>query len=868
VRHQRAQFNELPADEHNELVPRWLRRLTWVAGVLVVILLTGFLTIVWTIHRSYPETGGRLSIDGLTQDVKVLRDVRGIPQIYASTAEDLFFAQGYVQAQDRFFEMDFRRHVTAGTLTELFGEDALKTDKFIRTMGWRRVAEREVSLLKPQTRAYLQSYSKGVNAYLSDHTGARLSLEYAILGLKGPDYSPARWTPVDSLAWLKAMAWDLSSNVGDEIERAVDSTVLSRQQIGELFPPYPYAEHPPIVSQGGVVNGVFEQDATGSTARPPSRPGFYPRGVVRELRQLGRTVNEIPAMLGKGGGLGSNAWAVSGTWTKTGKPILANDPHLGPSMPGIWYQMGLHCVTISKACPFDVAGFTFSGFPGVIIGHNDRIAWGFTNLETDTADLYLEKVTDNTYLYGGKHLPLTKWTESFAVVGKDKPVTITKRATRHGPIMSDVSTWFARAGRDAPTRAPGSTEYAVALRWAALTPGNTADAVFELNRASDWEGFRDAARDFRTPSQNLVYADVDGNIGYQAPGQIPIRPTVNGNGGNGEWPVPGWNPRYEWTGYIPFDALPNVLNPDNGVVATANQPVIGPGYPYFISSSADYGYRSTRIRHLLEKSGKLDVAAMNRIQNDTFNEIGRLLTPYLLRVKLPSGYFRAIQNAVASWDYTQPADSRGALAFNVVWRNLLVKTFHDQIPKAVWPDGGDRWFEVMRHLIRDPRSDWWDDVTTPLVRETRDDVLRAALMNARRELTRTLSLHPRDWQWGKVHTLTLENPTLGAEGSPVAFAFNRGPFRAPGGPSIVLANSWVTTDSYQVTAVPSMRMVVLLADLDKSTWVNLTGASGHAYNKHYDDQTNRWLEGKTWPWPFSDKAVQAATEHTLTLTPG
>ncbi len=841
------------------------------AVVVVLMVLVGLVTVRWTIHRSFAQMNGTITLSGLDGPVTVIRDGWGIPQIYASTADDLFFAQGFVQAQDRFFEMDFRRHVTSGTLTEMFGRDALKTDEFVRTMGWRRVATKELGLMKPQTRTYLEAYAHGVNAYLAGRSGSTLSLEYTVLGLGGLDYTPKPWTPVDSLSWLKAMAWSLQSNTSDEIERAIDSQTLTTRQIGQLFPAYPYAQHPVIVRQGGVVDGVYEQNATGNGTRLPNRVR-YPEPVIAQLKSIQQIQRRIPGLLGTGSGLGSNAWAVSGRMTTTGKPILANDPHLAPSMPGIWYQMGLHCTTVDAACPFDVAGFTFSGVPGVVIGHNRRIAWGFTNLETDTADLYLEKVSSNdTYLYAGRQLPLTTRTETFDIMGAADPVRITVRTTRDGPIMSDVSPTFAHAGREAPVRKDATAGirspargngYAVAVRWAALTPGNTADAVFEFDRAADWSEFRNAARDFQTPSQNLVYADVDGHIGYQAPGMIPIRRT-----GDGRWPVPGWDPAYDWTGYIPFDALPDVLDPREGFVSTANQPVVGTSYPYFIGSSADYGYRSTRIRTLLQSSGALDVAKTTRIQLDTFNAIGQVLTPYLLSIKLSSHYDRAIQHVLRSWDFDQPASSAGALAFNVVWRQLLAKTFHDQLPRVTWPDGGDRWFEVMERLIREPNSRWWDDVTTPGVRETRDQILEVALTNARDELTRTVSLDPSRWHWGSVHTLLLRNPTLGADSSPVRFLFNRGPFGVPGGPSIVDATSWNARHGYQATAVPSMRMVVSLADLDNSVWVNLTGASGHAYDRHYDDQTALWLDGRYLPWVFTRSAVERNAAAILTLRP-
>ncbi|HEY7044267.1 MAG TPA: penicillin acylase family protein, partial [Nocardioidaceae bacterium] len=291
-------------------LPRWIRVLCWSGVGLVVIAIALFSVSVWTVHRSFPKTSGTLTLKGLDAKVTVLRDSHGIPQIYADTSNDLFFAQGYVQAQDRFFQMDFRRHVTAGTLSSLFGTDALETDEVVRTMGWRRVAEQELSLISPETRRYLEAFSNGVNAYLTDHDGATLSLEYAVLGLDGVQYTPDPWTPVDSLAWLKAMAWNLGSNIDDEVDRSLESVSLTRRQIGELYPAYPYATNRPIVNQGAIVDGVFEQDARRSGTRLPQRPGFLSRSTEALLRTKHAT-HALSALLGStGGAIGSNAWAV------------------------------------------------------------------------------------------------------------------------------------------------------------------------------------------------------------------------------------------------------------------------------------------------------------------------------------------------------------------------------------------------------------------------------------------------------------------------------------------------------------------------------------------------------------------------------
>jgi penicillin amidase len=841
-----------------------MRILSYVAAAIVLVLLATGLYAIWTVHRSFPQTSGDITVPGLRGDVTVLRDDKGVPQIYADNAEDLFFAQGYVQAQDRFFEMDFRRHVTSGRLSEWFGNKTLETDEFVRTLGWRRVAERELALLDPDTRRYLDAFSNGVNAYLANHSGSQLSLEYAVLGLDGVDTTPEPWTPADSVSWLKAMAWDLRGNMEDEIDRVMASTSLSLRQVAQLYPPYQYETHQPIVDQGAVVDGVYEQDATGNATRLPRRAMFPPQ-VVAELRSLDKVVHHMPSLMGSGDGIGSNAWAVSGSRTSTGMPLLANDPHLAPTMPGIWYQMGLHCTTVSPTCPFDLTGFTFSGVPGVVIGHNDRIAWGFTNLGPDVSDLYLEKVSGHTYLYDGRHLPMKTRDETFQVAGHD-PVTITVRSTRHGPIISDVSDDLADVGELAPVtgHAPHrDSGYAVSLRWTALRPGKTADAIFEVDRARNWNQFHTAAADFAVPAQNLVYADTAGNIGYQAPGRIPIRRT-----GHGDWPVPGWDPAYDWAGYVPYEALPNVLDPKDGYVVTANQaPVDGSKYPYYLGDSWDYGYRAQRIIDMINADDDITVDDMAAMQLDTYNANAATLVPYLLKIDVPTHFARQGQRVLNGWDFTQPADSVAAAYFNVVWKNLLALTFHDQMPESVWPDGGDRWFAVVAGLLKNPESPWWDDVNTD-VRETRDDILSEALVNARDELTMLQAKDPGSWNWGRLHQLELANQSLGTSGiGPIEWLFNRGPYDLAGGTAVVDAMGWDASEGYDVNYVPSMRMVVSLANFDDSRWVNLTGASGHAFNSHYSDQTGLWATGQTWPWVFSRDAVDSATDDTLTLHP-
>jgi penicillin G amidase len=849
--------------------PRGGRWATYVAVALVLVVVAVLVAGVVVVRKSFPQTEGEIRVPGLGAEVEVLRDAQGVPQIYADTAQDLFYAQGFVQAQDRFYEMDVRRHITAGRLSEMLGEDALDTDKFIRTMGWRRVAEEELSLLDPETLTHLEAFSDGVNAYIDTHSPSEMSLEYSVLALNGLDYAPEDWTPADSVAWLKAMSWDLRGNMEDEITRAILAGRYSEADIAELFPPYPYDRHQPIVTQGAVVDGVYEGEATGPGTRKPARPALS--GAVSDaLADLGSGLDAMPELLGHGKGLGSNGWVVDGEHSTTGRPILANDPHLGVSVPGIWYQMGLHCNEVGDACPFDVSGYTFSGLPGVVIGHNLHIAWGFTNLGPDVTDLYLEKIEGQQYEYDGRLRDLELRDETIEVLGREEPFTFTVRSTRHGPLLSDVSAELSTVGANSPVGdgAPDrGNGYGVALAWTALEPDNTVDAIFGMNAARDWDEFRAAAADFASPSQNMVYADREGHIGYQAPGLIPIRKSGN----DGAYPAEGWLPSNDWTGkYVPYDALPSVLDPDAGFVATANQAVVGQDYPYFLGDAWAYGYRSQRIVDLLEQKEKLSVEDMGTIQLDERNGFAPTMVPYLLDVLMPSDYLGAGQRLLQSWDYDQDADSAAAAYFNAVWKETLRLTFHDDMREAVWPDGGGQWYEVMRGLLADPDSHWWDDSETETEIETRDDILAAAMAAARDDLVVRQSRRAVDWTWGHHHLLNLENQTVGqSDVGLVRWLFNRGGYQVGGGAEIVNATKWdAATDSYEVTAAPSMRMVVSMADFDDSRWVNLTGTSGHAFHDNYVDQTELWAEGRTLPWLWSREALEESAEHTLTLTPG
>ncbi|MEV0175746.1 penicillin acylase family protein [Streptomyces sp. NPDC050803] len=878
-----------------------------------------------TVRASFPQTKGSITLDGLSGPVDVKRDGYGIPQIYASSDEDLFMAQGYVQAQDRFYEMDVRRHMTSGRLSEMFGEGQVDNDEFLRTLGWDRIAKEEYDTkLSDSTKKYLQAYAKGVNAYLKGKEGEDISLEYAALGFSN-DYKPQQWTPVDSVSWLKAMAWDLRGNMQDEIDRALMTSRLGPKQIEDLYPDYPYDRNKTIVQEGRYdeLTQAFEQgdgtSGTGTstagaagTATSGSTDTASASGTTAlqsQLSGLYEVLEDLPAAVGvNGNGIGSNSWVVSGDHTITGKPLLANDPHLSASLPSVWYQMGLHCRSISSKCQYDVSGYTFAGMPGVIIGHNQDISWGMTNSGVDVTDLYLEKLTGNGYLYDGKVKPFTTRDETIEVAG-GKSKTIVVRETNNGPLLSDRSDELVKVGKKASvdTAAPDRGDgYGISLRWTALEPGTSMDAVFAMDKATDWNDFREAAALFDVPSQNLIYADTKDHIGYTLPGKIPTRAA----GVDGSVPQPGWDSKYRWTGYIPQNKLPYEYDPARGYIVTANQAVIdGDKYPYTLTADWGYGTRSQRITDLIKSKiddgGKISTDDMRQMQLDNSSEIAKLIVPKLLKIDIEDKDVREAQKLLEGWDYTQDADSAAAAYFNSVWRNILKLAFGNKLPKelrvkgqCLWvdpvnttgpadeveevrecgqrdadqaqPDGGDRWFEVVRTLMDDEDSDWWQTPksgTRPGA-DNRDELFKRAMIDARWELTAKLGKDIDTWSWGRLHRLFLKNQTLGTEGPGfLQYILNRGPWKLSGGEATVNASGWNAAGGYGVVWVPSMRMVVNLGDLDKSKWINLTGASGHAYSAHYTDQTSKWAKGELLDWSFSDDAVEKSTSDTLVLKP-
>jgi penicillin amidase len=860
--------------------------LGWVIAAAVVLFLAMVLfgAWLWLTRQPYPQTRGTLKIQGLSAPVEILRDRYGVPHIYARTAEDLFFAQGFVHAQDRFWQMEFWRRISSGRLSELFGKSTLETDKFLRTLGLYRVAQRELELLSPDTRRYLEAYASGVNAYALKRRPARLGLEFALLALQGVRVRIQPWTPADTVAWGKMMAYDLGGN--HETERLQLDVLRTggRSLWASFFAPY--RPDMPIT-----VDKKELQRTLGAALGLGRRAG------------RAEPAAQIP---GLGTRAGSNNWVVSGKRTASGKPLLANDMHLSIQMPSIWYEVALHGVaedgTVRRtaACPFQLRGLSFPGAPGVIAGHNDRIAWAHTNLGGDVQDFYVERINPENpdqYEVNGRWVDMEVRVETIRVHKADEPVLLRVRSTRHGPVLSDRALWSELGGytvtpeREFPE---GVGLTAVSLRWTALEPGRLFEAVIRLDQASNFREFRDALRSWDVPAQNIVYADVDGNIGYQVPGLQPIRAR-----GHGLAPAPGWTDQYEWTGYIPFDRLPYLFNPEKGYIVTANARIADPSYPYFLGNEYCFGERARRIRELIEADADgVTIQDMQRIHADVYDQYAAELVPYLRGLDLASGRkppveppeeesakqrakrekkealeleaMNTARERLLSWDCQLRRDSPEAALYGFFWMALVEETFRDQYPEKRWPpEGQGRLQNDYYYLLRRPLDPWWDDLGTPDLKEDRDLILARAFFKGYREAAKKLGDGFEKWQWGKVHTAVFRNQSLGKSGiKPIEAIFNRGPIACPGGNTTVDVNAWDMKKPFEIEHIVSQRSIIDLGNPDGSLMMHTTGQSGHSTHRHYDDFIKPWREVRYHPTFWDRGGLLKAPRERLRLLPG
>jgi penicillin G amidase len=832
------------------------------AVILVLTLILGGVLLGFT-RRAYPKTTGTVELAGLSHPVEIYRDEFGVPHIYAQTPEDLFFAQGYVHAQDRFWQMEFWRRIGAGRLSEYFGDATLSSDVYLRTMGFAEYAEQEYAEMDDESRAIAEAYADGVNAYIGSRKPEELGLEFSLLQVQGVEMNIEPWTPVNSLTWAKIMSYDLGGNMDDELTRVQMIRAVGLDLTADYYPAF--REDFPVI--------VPDEELDKLDLPEAAQSGDYSVGLLAlDPHFVGGFDPASSLAFGSGAGIGSNNWVISGDLTDTGMPLLANDPHLGIQMPSIWYEVGLHCVDEqgsvgrTESCPYEVRGFSFAGVPGVIIGHNDRIAWGFTNVGPDTQDLYIERINPenpNQYEVNGEWQDMEIRREEIKIEGENEPYVLLVRSTRHGPLITD-HTNPEYAGYNVEGDTTGGISYTgLAVRWTALQTNTTFRSVWQLNRASNWDEFREALSFFDTPSQNIVYADVDGNIGYQTPGLIPIRAN-----GDGSLPVPGWTDDYEWISYIPYDELPRAFNPEQGYIATANQPVVSEQYPYLITVDFDRGYRAQRINQMiLADTDGISIEDIEKMQGDNLSLSALEVIPYLKNIELDDPAQATARDQLLDWDAQMHMDSPDAALYGLFWLELVHETYNDQLPDNLWPSGGAPSQDSMYWLLQEPENPWWDDITTSKV-ETRDAILARAWSQGYTKGVEAYGADIDTWRWGTLHTATFENATLGKSGiDMIEGIFNRGPVAASGGSGIVNATNWSGSSPFDVSSVPSMRQIIDLGDLSNSLMVHTTGQSGHPNHKHYDDFIDPWRFIQYHSTLWMREAVEANAREHMTLKP-
>lgn len=808
------------------------RILKWASLALIAAILSLAVALAWYRAASQPQVEGRLALNGLQAAVDIVRDAEGVPHIYAKSIDDAYFALGFVHAQDRLWQLDFNRRIAAGRTAEILGPNAVGTDRFLRTLGVRRNAEAILKNLSPETRAALDAYAKGINAYLANRAGP-LPPEFFITGAP----QPAPWQAADSIGWQTMMAWDLSANWSQELMRMRLAQRLSLEQINEFLPPYP----------GDAVTKT--QDYT----------KLY-RELAGTARQLTAVAEIAPPSLVEG--MGSNNWALSGALSETGKPLLANDPHLGLSAPSVWYFAHM------SAPGLNVIGATLPGIPGVVLGRNDRIAWAFTNTASDVQDLYIEQVNPadpKQYRTPDGWAEFVLRTETIKVKGRPDTV-IEVKETRHGPVISGALPIIDKAPIDVKS-------HVIAFAWSALRPDDlTVQAGLKLNKAKNWREFLNGAQDFGSPQQNMVYADVDGNIGFIAPARVPIRKPENDL--KGLAPAPGWDARYDWAGFIPFDELPRQYNPASQRIITANQKIVDAKYPHFLTSEWALPYRANRIAAMLDAEPKHSLNSFAQIQKDNISLAAQQLLPHLRQTAPRSDRAKAALAALSKWDGAMDANRSEPLIFNAWMREASRRIFADELGDALMQD---YWEQRNVHLSmvnvltgKGGQGDWCKTPSAPVSAGPHScaDLMSAALDSALSDLVRRYGSDMSEWRWGEAHVARSEHRPLGKI-APLARLFD---IRVPTGGDTFTINAGRhnlrdEAEPFASRHAAGMRVLYDLADLENSRFIHSTGQSGNVFSPLYLNYAQRWSEVAYLPMKTGRQAVEKNKLGTLALTP-
>jgi penicillin amidase len=801
----------------------------------------------WLMQRPNPKLEGKLAAPFLDAPVEILRDKHGVPHVYAQSEADLFRAQGWLHAQERMWQMEQARRIAAGRLAELFGAPALDADRFCRIIGFRRAAEAELPTLDADTRRVLDWYSAGVSAYIADHPG-RLAAEINLLRV---NVEP--WTAVDTLACAKATAWSMSINWESELTRLRLLQELDPYLAAELDPDYP--EKNPLIMEG-VGNQTKER-------------------LLHTAGLLLHQYETVRSWLGDGGsgGKGSNSWVVAPKHSLNRRPLLCADPHLGVQLPGPVYEMHLDCPQL------EVSGATFPGQPSVVMGHNNMLAWGMANGLADTQDLFIEQVhpEDPTrFAYGGE------WEQAQVIdeviqVRRGLPHTERVVITRHGPLITN----FLRP----PTphgRTPAQESLTVplimplALQWAGLAPNRTQAARLALARAADWQQFTAALSDWATPVQAFTYADARGNIGFMLAGHIPQRAQ-----NLGLLPAAGWDPAYAWGPPIPPQELPQLYNPESGLIVAANNKPVSDDYAQFLGVEFDPGWRAARIEEMLLEKERHTIRDMQEMQQDTLSKFAQAFTPWFTLLRSEDPWEKTALQLLRKWNWRMDSDSQAALCFHYILAHLMELVWGDKLRAAragflgvssapLFPLHGFHLraeTKLLELLNAHEESFWYADIANSRQRP-RDELLQEALSRAMRSIRQVHGDSSLRWAWGRTHQVRFTHPLGRARF--VGHFFDRGPLPVGGDATTPLQTRFTTLDDVLpglVTTLPVYRQVYEVGAWDRAETVLAGGQSGHPLSRLYDDQVMMWREGVYHLMPWSRDAVEKTAVYRLLLQP-
>jgi penicillin G amidase len=792
---------------------RWLVRLSAALGAIVGIVLIlglGFVAYFW---HSLPSYDGTVEVAGLNRPVQIIRDSHAVPHIIAESFDDAAFGLGYAHAQDRLWQMELSRRFIQGRLAEMLGELAFDADVLLRTMGLYAAARQALDHLSPETRRALEAYSAGVNAYRGQHRGP-WPIEFALAGV-----TPEPWTPTDSIAVLKGMAFELSGNAFSEAARARLLPVLGLRGIQDFFAPFDAAPLPRYLDD------AFLTTRTGQASGVPNTTA-------------------------------SDNWVVSGAHSVSGKPLLANDPHLGFTIPSFWYLAHL------SFAGEDIVGGSLPGIPSIVAGRNRSAAWGMTNTGPDTQDIYLERLnTDNSSQYQTP-LGFAEFETRAEVIrvrfGGERRVIV--RKSRHGPIVSDAASAFSNAKPDG---------HELALAWTALDPDDTSmQALLALGRAKTADEARSAARFFVTPMQNIVYADADGpsgHIGLMLPGRVPIR--AESNDSLGLVPAPGWDGRYDWRDPVPVDAMVSVVDPPSGWIATANNKTAPVDYPYVLTREWEVDYRYKRIEQLLSAQSKHSIDSFKAIQTDPVDLYALDIKARLAAAGPFEGRAAEAARLVGAWNGAMLRDEPEPLIFSAWVRALARRVYGDELGANF----GNYWGYREQFMLRvlDNAGDsgrWCDDRATPDIEDCASRI-RLALDDAIIELSQAYGDDMSAWRWGDAHQAVHVHRPLG--NFPIVDAYFNREAVVDGGAFTLLraSNAMASGRPYAAVHGAGYRGIYDLGAPDQSLYMISVGQSGNIYSPHYDDLLGLWAETQYIVIPTAPDAVTATATHRLALQP-